>query len=112
MEMTAPVLVKVPEETKLWEPAVYTLNFPLPAAYQDTPPAPTNDKPHTEAAFSHPPSSALMAEDPTAANASVSASAGPSLEPEREAGAWNITTSSSVDTQANPGTEVQPDDAH
>lgn len=42
--MTAPVLVKVPEETKLWEPAVYTLNFPLPAAYQGSPPEPTNDK--------------------------------------------------------------------
>lgn len=44
MEMTAPVLVKIPEETKMWEPAVYTLNFPLPAAYQDKPPVPTNDK--------------------------------------------------------------------
>ncbi|XP_076584497.1 uncharacterized protein soul5l isoform X1 [Chaetodon auriga] len=44
MEMTAPVLVKIPEETKLWEPAVYTLNFPLPAAYQDKPPTPTSDK--------------------------------------------------------------------
>ncbi len=44
MEMTAPVLVKIPEETRMWEPAVYTLNFPLPAAYQDKPPAPTNDK--------------------------------------------------------------------
>lgn len=44
MEMTAPVLVKIPEETKMWEPAIYTLNFPLPAAYQDEPPAPTNDK--------------------------------------------------------------------
>ncbi|XP_047435032.1 endochitinase A [Mugil cephalus] len=44
MEMTAPVLVKIPEETKMWDPAIYTLNFPLPAAYQDKPPAPTNDK--------------------------------------------------------------------
>ncbi|XP_053710858.1 heme-binding protein 1 [Synchiropus splendidus] len=44
MEMTAPVLVKIPEETKMWEPAIYTLNFPLPAAYQDKHPAPTNDK--------------------------------------------------------------------
>ncbi|XP_037103376.1 uncharacterized protein soul5l [Syngnathus acus] len=44
MEMTAPVLVKIPGETKMWEPAVYTLNFPLPQAYQDKPPAPTNDK--------------------------------------------------------------------
>ncbi len=44
MEMTAPVLVKIPEETKMWEPAVYTLNFPLPAAYQEKPPTPTNDK--------------------------------------------------------------------
>ncbi|KAM9769824.1 uncharacterized protein soul5l [Menidia menidia] len=44
MEMTAPVLVKIPEETKMWEPAVYTLNFPLPAAYQEQPPAPTSDK--------------------------------------------------------------------
>lgn len=44
MEMSAPVLVKIPEETKMWEPAIYTLNFPLPSAYQDKPPAPTNDK--------------------------------------------------------------------
>lgn len=44
MEMTAPVLVKVPEETKMWEPAVYTLSFPLPVAHQDKPPTPTNDK--------------------------------------------------------------------
>lgn len=44
MEMTAPVLVKIPEETKLWEPAIYTLNFLLPAAHQEKPPAPTNDK--------------------------------------------------------------------
>ncbi|KAL3996818.1 wingless-type MMTV integration site family, member 4 [Sarotherodon galilaeus] len=44
MEMTAPVLVKIPEKTKMWEPAIYTLNFPLPSAYQDNPPAPTNDK--------------------------------------------------------------------
>uniref|UniRef100_A0A8D3BIF1 Heme-binding protein 1 n=1 Tax=Scophthalmus maximus TaxID=52904 RepID=A0A8D3BIF1_SCOMX len=42
--MTAPVLVKIPEETKMWEPAIYTLNFPLPAAYQDKAPAPTSDK--------------------------------------------------------------------
>ncbi|KAK9540973.1 hypothetical protein VZT92_003388 [Zoarces viviparus] len=44
MEMTAPVLVKIPEETKMWEPAVYSLSFPLPAAYQEKPPAPTSDK--------------------------------------------------------------------
>ncbi|XP_028303657.1 uncharacterized protein soul5l [Gouania willdenowi] len=44
MEMTAPVLVKIPEETRMWEPAIYTLNFPLPAAYQKKPPAPTNEK--------------------------------------------------------------------
>ncbi|KAM9857036.1 uncharacterized protein ACBR49_000711 [Aulostomus maculatus] len=44
MEMTAPVLVKIPEETNMWEPAIYTLNFLLPAAYQDKPPTPTNDK--------------------------------------------------------------------
>ncbi|XP_042340174.1 uncharacterized protein soul5l [Plectropomus leopardus] len=44
MEMTAPVLVKIPEETKMWEPAIYSLNFPLPAAYQEKPPTPTNDK--------------------------------------------------------------------
>lgn len=43
-EMTAPVLVKVPEETKMWEPAVYTLSFLLPSAYQENPPTPTNDK--------------------------------------------------------------------
>jgi len=44
MEMTAPVLVRVPEETRVWEPAVYTLNFLLPSAYQDNPPSPTNEK--------------------------------------------------------------------
>ncbi|XP_063059775.1 heme-binding protein 2 [Engraulis encrasicolus] len=44
IEMTAPVLVRIPEETKMWEPAVYTLSFLLPSAYQDNPPAPTNDK--------------------------------------------------------------------
>ncbi|XP_061736391.1 uncharacterized protein soul5l [Nerophis ophidion] len=44
MDMTAPVLVKIPEETKMWEPAIYTLSFPMPAAYQRKPPAPTNDK--------------------------------------------------------------------
>ncbi|KAL1005058.1 hypothetical protein UPYG_G00053960 [Umbra pygmaea] len=44
MEMTAPVLVRIPEDTRVWEPAVYTLSFVLPAAYQDQPPTPTNDK--------------------------------------------------------------------
>uniref|UniRef100_A0A3B3H9M8 Heme-binding protein 1 n=1 Tax=Oryzias latipes TaxID=8090 RepID=A0A3B3H9M8_ORYLA len=44
MEMTAPVLVKIPEDSKMWGPAIYTLNFLLPAAYQENPPAPTNDK--------------------------------------------------------------------
>ncbi|KAF6720124.1 Heme-binding protein 2 [Oryzias melastigma] len=44
MEMTAPVLVKIPEDSKMWGPAIYTLNFLLPAAYQEVPPAPTNDK--------------------------------------------------------------------
>lgn len=43
-DMTAPVLIKVPEETKMWEPAIYTLSFLLPSAYQEKPPAPTNDK--------------------------------------------------------------------
>ncbi|XP_047220424.1 uncharacterized protein soul5l [Girardinichthys multiradiatus] len=257
MEMTAPVLVKVPEETKLWEPAVYTLSFLLPAANQDKPPAPTNDKLyftempeidmyvrsyggwmlsvtsrhhshqltkelervhasynqsfhygvgydsplkllnrhnevwyvaegepvctdpqeptpahtsrptptllpadspsemlsdsayltpsnlssnttfnsssllssdpsavlpsetpahnlsdlHTEATFSQPPSSVLISQDPTTTNTSGPASVNPSLELEHDAGVWNITTSSSVDTQADPNTEVQ-DDVH
>ncbi|XP_030592608.1 endochitinase A [Archocentrus centrarchus] len=44
MEMTAPVLVKIPEETMMWEPAIYTLSFLLPSAYQYNPPAPINDK--------------------------------------------------------------------
>ncbi|XP_055763153.1 heme-binding protein 1-like isoform X2 [Salvelinus fontinalis] len=44
MEMTAPVLVRIPEETRMWEPAIYTLSFLLPAAYQERPPTPTNDK--------------------------------------------------------------------
>ncbi|MEQ2196660.1 hypothetical protein XENOCAPTIV_007766, partial [Xenoophorus captivus] len=271
MEMTAPVLVKVPEETKLWEPAVYMLSFLLPAANQDKPPAPTNDKVllladiflvlaaqlyftempeidmyvrsyggwmlsvnsrlyshlltkelervhasynhsfhygvgydsplkllnrhnevwyvaegepvctdpqeptpahtsrptpthlpadspsemlsdsayltpsnlstnttfnsssllssdpsavlpsetpahnlsdlHTEATFSQPPSSVLISQDPTTTNTSGPTSVNPSLELEHDAGVWNITTSSSVDTQADPTTEVQ-DDVH
>lgn len=44
IDMTAPVLVKIPEETTMWEPAIYTLSFPLPQAYQEKPPQPTNDK--------------------------------------------------------------------
>ncbi|XP_045546689.1 heme-binding protein 1 [Salmo salar] len=44
MEMTAPVLVRIPEETRIWEPAIYTLSFLLPAAYQERPPTPTDDK--------------------------------------------------------------------
>ncbi|XP_053472326.1 heme-binding protein 2 isoform X1 [Ictalurus furcatus] len=45
MEMTAPVLVEVPEETHTWEPALYTLSFLLPSVFQrDRPPAPINDK--------------------------------------------------------------------
>ncbi|XP_055060024.1 heme-binding protein 2 [Misgurnus anguillicaudatus] len=43
-EMTAPILVEVPEETKMWEPAIYTLSFLLPSSYQENPPIPTNDK--------------------------------------------------------------------
>ncbi|XP_067298639.1 heme-binding protein 2 isoform X2 [Pseudorasbora parva] len=43
-EMTSPVLVVVPEEGKMWEPAIYTLSFLLPSAYQEHPPTPTNDK--------------------------------------------------------------------
>ncbi|XP_009294483.1 heme-binding protein 2 [Danio rerio] len=43
-EMMAPVLVEVPEEVKMWEPAIYTLSFLLPSAYQEHPPTPTNDK--------------------------------------------------------------------
>ncbi|XP_039511447.1 heme-binding protein 2 [Pimephales promelas] len=43
-EMTAPVLVEVPEEVKMWEPAIYTLSFLLPSAYQERPPTPTNEK--------------------------------------------------------------------
>ncbi|CAL9700082.1 unnamed protein product [Knipowitschia caucasica] len=44
MDMTAPVLVRIPEETRMWEPAIYTLSFPLSQAYQDKPPQPTHDK--------------------------------------------------------------------
>uniref|UniRef100_A0A4W4FWI7 Heme-binding protein 1 n=1 Tax=Electrophorus electricus TaxID=8005 RepID=A0A4W4FWI7_ELEEL len=44
MDMATPVLVRVPEETQMWEPAIYTLNFLLPSVYQDNPPVPTNDK--------------------------------------------------------------------
>ncbi|KAL4648759.1 heme-binding protein 2-like [Arapaima gigas] len=44
IDMTAPVLVKIPEERKMWEPAVYTLSFLLPSEYQEIPPKPTNEK--------------------------------------------------------------------
>nr|XP_023651430.1 heme-binding protein 2-like isoform X2 [Paramormyrops kingsleyae] len=44
MDMTAPVLVKIPEDRKMWEPAIYTLSFLLPSEYQDNPPNPTNEK--------------------------------------------------------------------
>ncbi|XP_076838961.1 heme-binding protein 2 isoform X2 [Brachyhypopomus gauderio] len=44
IDMATPVLVRVPEHTPLWEPAIYTLNFLLPSAYQENPPIPTNDK--------------------------------------------------------------------
>ncbi|KAJ8001445.1 hypothetical protein DPEC_G00169570 [Dallia pectoralis] len=44
MEMTAPVLVRIPEETQVWAPAIYTLSFLLPSAYQNKTPTPTNDK--------------------------------------------------------------------
>uniref|UniRef100_A0A8B9HWM8 Heme-binding protein 1 n=1 Tax=Astyanax mexicanus TaxID=7994 RepID=A0A8B9HWM8_ASTMX len=44
IEMTAPVMIKVPEQTQMWGPALYTLSFLLPSAFQHNPPAPTNDK--------------------------------------------------------------------
>ncbi|GAA6076181.1 heme-binding protein 2, partial [Tachysurus ichikawai] len=45
MEMTAPVLVEVPEETHTWEPALYTLSFLLPSVFQsERPPDPIDDK--------------------------------------------------------------------
>ncbi|XP_029112064.1 heme-binding protein 2 [Scleropages formosus] len=44
IDMTAPVLVKIPEERNMWEPAVYTLSFLLPSEYQENPPKPTTEK--------------------------------------------------------------------
>ncbi|XP_066516536.1 uncharacterized protein soul5l isoform X2 [Hoplias malabaricus] len=44
IEMTAPVLVKVPQEMHMWEPALYTLSFLLPSAFQHHSPTPSNDK--------------------------------------------------------------------
>ncbi|XP_036398352.1 heme-binding protein 2-like [Megalops cyprinoides] len=43
IDMTAPVLVKIPAEKRL-KPTVYTLSFLLPSAYQENPPIPTNEK--------------------------------------------------------------------
>ncbi|KAJ8384658.1 hypothetical protein AAFF_G00199900 [Aldrovandia affinis] len=44
INMTAPILVKIPEERRMWKATVYTLSFLLPSAYQESPPEPTNEK--------------------------------------------------------------------
>ncbi|XP_035258909.1 heme-binding protein 2 [Anguilla anguilla] len=44
VNMTAPVLLKIPEEKRKWKATVYTLSFLLPSAYQESPPKPTNEK--------------------------------------------------------------------
>nr|XP_046270703.1 heme-binding protein 2 [Scatophagus argus] len=44
IEMTAPVLIKMPEDQKFWEMGVYTMSFLLPAEHQVNPPKPTDEK--------------------------------------------------------------------
>ncbi|KAJ8264172.1 hypothetical protein GJAV_G00146020 [Gymnothorax javanicus] len=44
INMTAPVLIKIPEERRKWKATVYTVSFLLPSAYQESPPKPTNEK--------------------------------------------------------------------
>ncbi|KPP65508.1 Heme-binding protein 2-like, partial [Scleropages formosus] len=44
MDMTAPVLVKVQENKKIWESSKYTLSFLLPSAFQESAPLPTDPK--------------------------------------------------------------------
>lgn len=44
MEMTAPVIVKVPAVKSFWGMGVYRMSFLLPAEYQKNPPKPTDDK--------------------------------------------------------------------
>uniref|UniRef100_W5MJJ9 Heme-binding protein 1 n=2 Tax=Lepisosteus oculatus TaxID=7918 RepID=W5MJJ9_LEPOC len=44
IDMTAPVIIRIPEDKKLLEPAVYTINFLLPSAYQEKAPKPTNEE--------------------------------------------------------------------
>ncbi|KAI1886521.1 hypothetical protein AGOR_G00196610 [Albula goreensis] len=44
INMTAPILIKIPEEKRKWKATVYTLSFLLPSAYQENPPKPTNEK--------------------------------------------------------------------
>ncbi|XP_061088295.1 heme-binding protein 2 [Conger conger] len=44
VNMTAPILIKIPDEKRKWKATVYTLSFLLPSAYQESPPKPTNEK--------------------------------------------------------------------
>ncbi|XP_038143893.1 heme-binding protein 2 [Cyprinodon tularosa] len=41
IDMTAPVLIKIPEK-KMYKQGVFTMSFLLPAEYQNNPPQPTN----------------------------------------------------------------------
>ncbi len=44
IEMTAPVIVKMPVVKSFWQTGVYTMSFLLPAEHQMNPPKPTDDK--------------------------------------------------------------------
>lgn len=44
IEMTAPVIVKMPAGKRFWEMGVYRMSFLLPAEQQKNPPLPTDEK--------------------------------------------------------------------
>ncbi|MBN3310194.1 HEBP2 protein, partial [Amia calva] len=44
IDMTAPVIIRIPEDKKMWEPAIFTVSFLLPSAYQEKAPKPTNEQ--------------------------------------------------------------------
>uniref|UniRef100_UPI0037E8B7D2 heme-binding protein 2-like n=1 Tax=Semicossyphus pulcher TaxID=241346 RepID=UPI0037E8B7D2 len=44
VEMTSPVIMRMPGGKRFWSMGIYTLSFVLPSKHQETPPKPTNDR--------------------------------------------------------------------